>query len=253
MAGTVALTMLAQRSSYAEAAGGESSTQQMDAHSETSERTPPTQQKGSKSKRVRTGCLTCRDRHLKCDEGAPVCMNCLKSSRNCQRGLRINWQDTPSKHVPFLLSQPNDYTVTFQDESREIASEYLGGLEQYGPQKRSRTSEPPVYLNHRTHHHRPSYPDVAFLNLNGQQDLHQPSPQSSMTMQVPEPQGADYLTDQKKVLYMQVFVEEIGIWMDSMDSMKHVSSKRFKYCGPDIDSHSSHDCSPSMLCASLCC
>lgn len=221
MANTIALTMMAQRSSY-DAAATEQPPPQMDAQSETSERTPPTLHKSSKSKRVRTGCLTCRDRHLKCDEGTPVCMNCLKSNRNCQRGLRINWQDTPSKHVPFLLAQSNDWSVTFQDESREIASEYQGGLEQYGPPKRSGASEPPSYLSHRTHHHRPSYPDVAFLNLNQQPDIHQPSPQSSMTMPAAEPQGADYLTDQKKVLYMQVFVEEIGIWMDSMDSMKHV-------------------------------
>ena len=252
MASTVALTMLAQRSSYAEAAG-EQSTQQMDAHSETSDRTPPAQQKGSKSKRVRTGCLTCRDRHLKCDEGTPVCLNCLKSNRNCQRGLRINWQDTPSKHVPFLLSQSNDWSVTFQDESREIASEYQGGLEQYGPPKRSRTSEPPGYRNHRTHHHRPSYPDVAYLNLNNQHELHQPSPQDSMGMQVPEPQGADYLTDQKKVLYMQVFVEEIGIWMDSMDSMKHVSWDDAEKRLVDTDYDSSLDFCPFTHFESLCC
>jgi hypothetical protein len=33
----------------------------------------------------------------------------------------------------------------------------------------------------------------------------------------------DYLKSQEEVLYMQVFVEEIGIWMDSMDAHKHFS------------------------------
>lgn len=33
----------------------------------------------------------------------------------------------------------------------------------------------------------------------------------------------DYLKTQEEVLYMQVFVEEIGIWMDSMDAQKHFS------------------------------
>jgi len=35
--------------------------------------------------------------------------------------------------------------------------------------------------------------------------------------------GRDYLKSQEEVLYMQVFVEEIGIWMDSMDAHKHFS------------------------------
>ena len=38
-----------------------------------------------------------------------------------------------------------------------------------------------------------------------------------------EPQGPDYLVDQEEVLFMQVFVEEVGIWMDSMDAKKHFS------------------------------
>src|SRR5690242_11435460 len=43
----------------------------------------------TKSKRVRTGCLTCRERHLKCDEAQPTCMNCHKSNRECKRGVRL--------------------------------------------------------------------------------------------------------------------------------------------------------------------
>lgn len=33
-----------------------------------------------KSRRVRTGCLTCRERHLKCDEALHRCQNCRKSA-----------------------------------------------------------------------------------------------------------------------------------------------------------------------------
>ncbi|KIW14185.1 hypothetical protein PV08_06966 [Exophiala spinifera] len=36
--------------------------------------------------RTRTGCLTCRRRKLKCDEAAPVCGQCQKSGRACERG-----------------------------------------------------------------------------------------------------------------------------------------------------------------------
>lgn len=35
-------------------------------------------------KRTKTGCLTCRKRRIKCDEGRPTCNNCLKSKRHCE-------------------------------------------------------------------------------------------------------------------------------------------------------------------------
>lgn len=57
----------------------------------------------SKPKRVRTGCLTCRNRHLKCDEAMPVCMNCQKSSRKCERGVRLNFIDLKVEQPPYLL------------------------------------------------------------------------------------------------------------------------------------------------------
>jgi hypothetical protein len=56
----------------------------------------------NKPKRVRTGCLTCRERHLKCDEGLPNCQNCRKSSRVCKRGVRLNFIDTTVKSPPMI-------------------------------------------------------------------------------------------------------------------------------------------------------
>ena len=35
------------------------------------------------SKRSKTGCLTCRERRIKCDECRPMCKNCEKSKRSC--------------------------------------------------------------------------------------------------------------------------------------------------------------------------
>lgn len=57
----------------------------------------------AKPKRVRTGCLTCRNRHLKCDEAMPVCMNCQKSNRKCERGVRLNFIDLKVEQPPILL------------------------------------------------------------------------------------------------------------------------------------------------------
>ncbi|RGP80173.1 hypothetical protein FLONG3_1707 [Fusarium longipes] len=87
----------------------------------------PTQVKG---RRVRTGCLTCRERHLKCDEAVPDCMNCRKRGRECKRGVRLNFLEI-NLHSPVALPPPEDWSVEFQDESRDIASEYRGGLGRY--------------------------------------------------------------------------------------------------------------------------
>lgn len=39
--------------------------------------------------RSRTGCLTCRQRKLKCDEQKPVCGQCTKANRECVAGSGI--------------------------------------------------------------------------------------------------------------------------------------------------------------------
>lgn len=91
----------------------------------------PATTSSSKPKRVRTGCLTCRERHLKCDEGMPNCHNCKKSNRKCKRGVRLNFIDITCQEPPFLLPRTRDFHVHWQDESREIASEYVGGAERY--------------------------------------------------------------------------------------------------------------------------
>ncbi|KAI0101495.1 hypothetical protein GGR51DRAFT_574902 [Nemania sp. FL0031] len=83
-----------------------------------------------KSKRVRTGCLTCRERHLKCDEGTPDCRNCRKSNRECKRGIKLSFIDLTCKEPPYI-PQADEWIVEFQDESRLIASEYQGGLKRY--------------------------------------------------------------------------------------------------------------------------
>ncbi|CAJ2512332.1 Uu.00g053470.m01.CDS01 [Anthostomella pinea] len=84
----------------------------------------------AKSRRVRTGCLTCRERHLKCDEGLPDCKNCQKSHRECKRGVRLNFIDMTCKEPPYMPPTV-EWAVQFQDESRLIASEYRGGLGRY--------------------------------------------------------------------------------------------------------------------------
>ncbi|KAK4100844.1 hypothetical protein N658DRAFT_84975 [Parathielavia hyrcaniae] len=47
---------------------------------------PPSQppKRAAVRKRTKTGCLTCRRRRIKCDEGKPICSNCIKSKRDCE-------------------------------------------------------------------------------------------------------------------------------------------------------------------------
>lgn len=78
-------------------------------------------------RRTRSGCLTCRDRHMKCDEQIPVCQNCLKSNRKCYRGVRLNF-------IQYSFYNPETSGATFRndsnfkvlDQSITIASLYNG-------------------------------------------------------------------------------------------------------------------------------
>ncbi|KAK1635542.1 hypothetical protein BDP81DRAFT_450418 [Colletotrichum phormii] len=290
----------------------------------------------TKSKRVRTGCLTCRERHLKCDEGLPDCLNCRKSSRECKRGVRLNFIDVQVKQPPYMPPTV-EWSVQFQDESRLIASEYVGGLGRYAHlDKKAAVAPPPRHLGHleptlrhqshllpharasgpdasvspRTHllHHPPppppppptysrhpyyreppprgpiessAYPrresESAYLtpqnsahpaphhpyslhehfaSYRDAHGHHRDSDASSAASIVPQPTAPppsyrssaaaanplapdgmmtpppsekatagerEYLNSPEEILYMQVFVEEVGVWMDSLDKEKHFS------------------------------
>ncbi|KAI9827167.1 MAG: hypothetical protein M1832_005303 [Thelocarpon impressellum] len=230
--------------------------------------TPPS----NRPKRVRTGeCgsdpfemalltdLTCRERHLKCDEGMPLCQNCRKSNRLCKRGVRLNFIDTQVKSPP-VMQTSNEWEVVFRDESCDIASEYKGGVERYAALSRNQPAPagadaqfdfssngassapamsqqplPPIqtYPEHgpaslgtqarETHHSHNNSTSEA-----GSYSNHTfPPPQSSYSNPeqtlTPPSDTQDYLNSPEEVLLMQVFVEEVGLWMDSMDPMKHFS------------------------------
>ncbi|KIX01827.1 uncharacterized protein Z518_09554 [Rhinocladiella mackenziei CBS 650.93] len=50
-----------------------------------------------KHTKVTTGCLTCKSRHLKCDEGEPNCLKCTRSGRQCEGYVRRKaWIFKPS-------------------------------------------------------------------------------------------------------------------------------------------------------------
>jgi hypothetical protein len=149
--------------------------------------------------------------------------------------------------------------VKFQDESREIASEYKGGLGRYSqldqtitpPQEQTlefssrstildpliraeNNALPPIHPSSR-------YPDGSFSAKQEQPHSRRPSSHYPLTghdgsflappishsnpdqILTPPHEARDYLNSPEEVLLMQVFVEEVGLWMDSMDPMKHFS------------------------------
>ncbi|WPH04411.1 Hypothetical protein R9X50_00730200 [Acrodontium crateriforme] len=232
----------------------------------------------SKPKRVRTGCLTCRERHLKCDEAMPHCNNCKKSNRQCKRGVRLNFIDTLVERPPTIVTlygRPG-WKVEFRDESREIASEYQGGMEKYKPLLQDRPSQLvpdpnmayefasappqaaaqpalpsiqgtlPETFPDQSHHPdmgnpfepKPSRNSSVFVTpaANSEEAYNgsirgsiagQSSVSSfngvSTDMVTPEDEKKDFLDNAEDTLFMQVFVEEVGLWMDSMDPQKHFS------------------------------
>lgn len=50
--------------------------------------TPVTMPSGGRAKKphnkVKTGCMTCRKRRIKCDEAKPACLQCTESLRKCE-------------------------------------------------------------------------------------------------------------------------------------------------------------------------
>ncbi|KAF2788726.1 hypothetical protein K505DRAFT_254843 [Melanomma pulvis-pyrius CBS 109.77] len=216
----------------------------------------------TKPKRVRTGCLTCRERHLKCDEAMPICHNCRKSNRQCKRGVRLNFMENQCEKDCYIIPPSAEWTVAFMDESRDIASEYKGGRERYAPPERNPAPtsndtffmgmpsimppptshqslppiqgilpEPPLHeaqtytFEHRqasSHHHSHSHTNSTYSeqNLANATPSYRAEPSEPDT---PNEGAREYLDNQEEVLFMQVFVEEVGIWMDSMDPLKHFS------------------------------
>jgi hypothetical protein len=161
-----------------------------------------------------------------------------------------------------LAVSADTFAVVFQDESRDIASEYAGGLKRYAPfniptPPRTRNSpptprnNPPMPVSLGTVQH-PTLPPILPLLPEAAtnppyEEVRNPRPADGYPafghgLNPPPPpppskpavrddavgpalkEVKQFLDDPEETLFMQVFVEEVGIWMDSLDPLKHVSS-----------------------------
>jgi hypothetical protein len=206
----------------------------------------------TKARRSRTGCFTCRQRHLKCDEAVGKCLNCRKSDRVCRRGVRLNFIDIQTVAPPHLVARPDGSKVTFRDDSRLIASLYVGGFEIYPPIQPESPVEENGHSNHDfdsmgpddltslfqsvAHSFDPlsfdvSHPSTAdFVETDTWHQSHLvpgdellPHGTSNFARKLADKQESHhFLTDPEQLSLLRAFVEEVGPRMDAMDEMNHV-------------------------------
>lgn len=73
-------------------------------------RVKPGQRKRAFKPKARTGCLTCKIRRLKCDEGKPHCYKCISSGRECEGyapDLRQQYLRVSGIRLDSLISNPS--------------------------------------------------------------------------------------------------------------------------------------------------
>lgn len=72
--------------------------------------------------RVRTGCLACRHRHLKCDETQPICRGCQKASRECIYPHRQEEATRARREVSEKVADESPVASTSQQVDGVVAS-----------------------------------------------------------------------------------------------------------------------------------
>lgn len=68
--------------------------------------------------KVRTGCLTCKKRRVRCDEGKPICGNCLKLEKVCAYGTPKTWYFEPT-NTELVLARALSQMPTHSDIAKD--------------------------------------------------------------------------------------------------------------------------------------
>ncbi|KAA8893402.1 hypothetical protein FN846DRAFT_979168, partial [Sphaerosporella brunnea] len=88
---------------------------QVDPH--TGVRVDPKRRKRVFSNRTKTGCITCRRRKKKCDEGKPECTNCKRGGFVCEGySGKVSWQKPPGKQLPSTAANGPPYIQSKEDQ-----------------------------------------------------------------------------------------------------------------------------------------
>jgi hypothetical protein len=80
--------------------------------------------------KVRTGCVTCKARRVKCDETKPLCLKCTKSGRRCDGYVplktwvfEVKTGDESSSSPSLISSPPLDYSDALESRSLQYFRE----------------------------------------------------------------------------------------------------------------------------------
>jgi hypothetical protein len=76
--------------------------------------------------RVRTGCLACRHRHLKCDETQPICRGCQKAARECVYPHRQDEGATQPREASEKVADEGSVASKSQQLDGVVASTAVG-------------------------------------------------------------------------------------------------------------------------------
>lgn len=213
-------------------------------------------------KRTRTGCRTCRERHLKCDERRPECGQCLKGKRACSYERFLKWdKHIDRREIPYEVPIPFGNPFGIKDESVAIASEYVGGEDWYASHEKQRRRTDQEALrnpdqpsaqhvssgsrpfgswpttttdgNHRqvnqpqtrvpsegTHKLMPNGGHLSTILLGL---AHHEGDLQSAKYSLKESQKHPMVANPIEAHFLNVFIEEMGSWMDMMNSNQYVS------------------------------
>ncbi|UKZ54627.1 hypothetical protein TrVGV298_008437 [Trichoderma virens] len=182
----------------------------------------PDSKPASKPKRVRTGCLTCRDRHLKCDESVPACRNCEKGGRKCIRGIRLNFSNVTIHDSSYLVPF-GPCNFLFQDDSRRIASEYEGGSNRYADTAHSQATSHNMMAQTQSPSPDPGPSDHVLQGHIWHVYISPEGSNTTRSIYSDTTSEREFLDMPEHVRYMQIYVEEVAIWMDSFNKGKYFS------------------------------
>ncbi|KAF4472118.1 Transcriptional regulatory moc3 [Fusarium albosuccineum] len=123
----------------------------------------PAMQQRNYRGRVRSGCLTCRSRKVKCDEGRPTCHNCTRLEKQCVYQARRSSrrpETTPSSRSPAERSDARrpgrqlETQDTSQPESHSTSATQTNGILETSPSDHQASPEDPFM-----------YPDSSIVDV----------------------------------------------------------------------------------------
>ncbi|KAF2201165.1 hypothetical protein GQ43DRAFT_46309 [Delitschia confertaspora ATCC 74209] len=77
--------------------------------------------------KVKTGCITCRIRRVKCDEAKPHCQRCTSTGRKCDGYTQISQSRSPSQETQIVLLKP-PHSPTFsplQSDEEQLSFQFF--------------------------------------------------------------------------------------------------------------------------------